>query len=582
MPTPSRTNITNWALVIVALGIVGVGVLVPKWDIGVGPQRLVLWVSTGLLLLAAAWIIGKASKPGPWGWLVDERNRMSLGRLQALVWTMLIASALYTAAVTNIASPVRVPCSGDPVPPAPTTTPGAQTPAPTAIPTAPATPPSPTLAPTAGPGSVAKLDAGCPLQIDIPAQLLLAMGISLGGFGLSRLALNSKEDVPADESEADQTLGNQSPSTLSAPGHGHTRADKDTLHEGVIVRNAEPTDASLSELFMGEEVGNLDKLDIGKLQMAFFTLTLVVSYGSEIWRLFSGNRPFIDGLPPLDQGMVNLLALSHGGYVGNKLLPHSARDSLTAVDVQATPAPNDQQWNNTQQVVVLLAAHSPGGPAASAITWSKSGAEVSPPVTAVPPIPITVSIEGSTAITYFASSRPDTARVYTVNIDRTPPTVSAPADKTVDATAQGKTRVDFAAPTATDKPSGIASIVCNPESGSLFDIGKTQVTITATDLAGNPAQGIFNVVVRGVPEQLKSLADELRNSATGATPAAGANAAAAIAADFDPSNPTAVCARLDDLRTQLAGMRSGNPLSDAVADDFVKRVEQVKRVAGCP
>jgi Tol biopolymer transport system component len=60
--------------------------------------------------------------------------------------------------------------------------------------------------------------------------------------------------------------------------------------------------------------------------------------------------------------------------------------------------------------------------------------------------------------------------------------------------------------TATDDTDPNPTVSCSPESGSVFPIGDTTVTCTATDTSGNSATGSFSVHVQGVDEQL----DELR------------------------------------------------------------------------
>ena len=55
--------------------------------------------------------------------------------------------------------------------------------------------------------------------------------------------------------------------------------------------------------------------------------------------------------------------------------------------------------------------------------------------------------------------------------------------------------VDYALPTASDLVDASVDVVCTPESGSVFDIGATTVTCTATDDSGNLATASFEVLV---------------------------------------------------------------------------------------
>ena len=55
--------------------------------------------------------------------------------------------------------------------------------------------------------------------------------------------------------------------------------------------------------------------------------------------------------------------------------------------------------------------------------------------------------------------------------------------------------VNFIAPVATDNSGVTPTVTCNPASGSVFIVGSTPVTCTATDGSGNIAQSNFNVIV---------------------------------------------------------------------------------------
>ncbi len=55
--------------------------------------------------------------------------------------------------------------------------------------------------------------------------------------------------------------------------------------------------------------------------------------------------------------------------------------------------------------------------------------------------------------------------------------------------------------TATDLVDGPLTPTCTPPSGSLFPVGTTTVTCTATDSEGNPATGSFTVTVTAPPPE---------------------------------------------------------------------------------
>ena len=86
--------------------------------------------------------------------------------------------------------------------------------------------------------------------------------------------------------------------------------------------------------------------------------------------------------------------------------------------------------------------------------------------------------------------------LFTV-IDTTNPTITCPANVTVNAAAGATSAVvSYPAPVATDNQPGV-TFTCNKASGSSFNVGNTTVTCTATDTSNNTASCSFNVNVVG-------------------------------------------------------------------------------------
>ena len=78
--------------------------------------------------------------------------------------------------------------------------------------------------------------------------------------------------------------------------------------------------------------------------------------------------------------------------------------------------------------------------------------------------------------------------------DTTAPELTGPASKTVEATSPDGAEVSFEA-TADDARDPDPTVTCDPASGSLFPVGETTVTCTATDAAGNSSSATFRVTV---------------------------------------------------------------------------------------
>ncbi len=85
----------------------------------------------------------------------------------------------------------------------------------------------------------------------------------------------------------------------------------------------------------------------------------------------------------------------------------------------------------------------------------------------------------------------------TVKIDVTPPVLTVPATITVNAASSAGASVAYTV-TASDWFDPSPVVACVPPSGSVFPIGTTTVTCTATALSGNQSTATFSVVVRGL------------------------------------------------------------------------------------
>lgn len=222
-------------VIVIAIGVIGISLPRSGGQLALIGQRTVLaWLAIAALMAAFAAVAGHGVTGFARGVLIDERHRVTLGRLQMLIWTVLVLSAYLTAALANI-----------------------------------------------GRG------AGSPLSVDIPSELWLAMGISTASLVAAPAALAYKERRYSAELQ-------------SWPSEADSR---------------------FSDLFRGEEVGDRDHLDLGKVQMFLFTVVLVLAYGLAVAEMFDDTTGAFTSLPAIDDGVVTLLAISHAGYLTRKALP---------------------------------------------------------------------------------------------------------------------------------------------------------------------------------------------------------------------------------------------------------------------
>lgn len=87
--------------------------------------------------------------------------------------------------------------------------------------------------------------------------------------------------------------------------------------EGLIHRNQSAQEASWIDIFRGDEVSNYTIVDVSKVQMFFFTLAIVCTYGVLIWLSMNADqmRMATASFPTFSESMNALLGLSHAGYL---------------------------------------------------------------------------------------------------------------------------------------------------------------------------------------------------------------------------------------------------------------------------
>jgi hypothetical protein len=256
---PQWTGRHTFSLLVIIVMMVLAGALFPV------QARMWSWILTLLLLAAFAAVAGQGIT-GVWaGLLIDERNQISLSRLQLALWTIVVLSAFFAAALSNLAT-------GQPN----------------------------------------------PLAITVPSELWLLMGISTTSLVASPLIKNTKQSVQPDEEEKRQTFDRL------AKQMGVEKVEEVVSNRGQLVIHLHPEDAQWSDMFRGEETGNAGHLDLGKIQMFYFTLILVLAYAVGLGRTFSGSESDFSAFPAVDPSMVALLGISHVGYLTNKAISHSA------------------------------------------------------------------------------------------------------------------------------------------------------------------------------------------------------------------------------------------------------------------
>lgn len=219
------------------------------------------WFTMFIILAVFIFGVGRALT-GTWkSLLIDERNKQSLSRLQLVLWTGLVTSAIAAAVAWNI-----------------------------------------------------HMGAADPLGIQIPQEILLLLGISA-------TALVGSNFIKQEQSKT--------PTTVQAEKSFNEITSGELTEEGKLAANVSLVQARWTDMFRSEGTNNYPKLDIGKIQLFFFTIVSVLAYAAAFAK--TAFRPFeieVEGMdgsplgrfefPSVEGSVVGLLAISSFYYLANK------------------------------------------------------------------------------------------------------------------------------------------------------------------------------------------------------------------------------------------------------------------------
>jgi hypothetical protein len=152
----------------------------------------------------------------------------------------------------------------------------------------------------------------------IPASVAAALGIAAGSPMISALILPTKDksQLPYEIRGGDADLSKRGVPFFGAASEGLDKRDS-------------PAQASLADVFMGEERANADTVDVSRLQNVVITITLVLGFFSILVEMTSvitakaifeasKDRAVFTSLPELGATFTSLLFVSHATYLVSK------------------------------------------------------------------------------------------------------------------------------------------------------------------------------------------------------------------------------------------------------------------------
>lgn len=194
---------------------------------------------------------------------------------------------------------------------------------------------------------------------------------------------------------------------------------------------------------------------------------------------------------------------------------------------------------------------------------------------------------GTTTLTYSATdahgNTGSATQVVTV-VDNTQPVISCPANITIEPTCPTGAIATYTTPTATDN-CGVQSVTRNAgslASGSVFPIGTTTVTHTATDIYGNQSSCSFTVTVKTPQVVIQGLQAAVSASSLTGTQKNGLLAKLSAALQGLNNGQTNVaCNKLAEFNSSVQVLINNGSLSAATGNAWISSSNHVRNTIGC-
>jgi hypothetical protein len=352
-PVIPRLRIALW---LVELGLVAFWGVVVTGLIGFGVAQLGpvgLWAIAALILFILLALAGHEIN-GQWaGVLIDTRNKLSLSRLQITLWTVMVLSAYLTLALPRVAA-----MAGR------NATLSQQQALDISFPEQLIVAMGISAVSFAGANLIKSSKQTRQFKIDsrsTPEAALARREQAKRDIETAKADVNAKfarksdQKNSADAAQADadaapadaakKIRAAQEAALLRKYTNDHDAAINDlaartqalqaaedeltalTAAQGLLHKNADPAEASWSDLFRGEEIGNYKLVDMSKVQMLFFTLIVITTYVAAVAGLLRDVETLRTAasisFPAFSDSLNALLGISHGTYLSVKSVDHS-------------------------------------------------------------------------------------------------------------------------------------------------------------------------------------------------------------------------------------------------------------------
>ena len=192
---------------------------------------------------------------------------------------------------------------------------------------------------------------------------------------------------------------------------------------------------------------------------------------------------------------------------------------------------------------------------------------------------------GLSGVTAIAAGGQHTVVVQSASADTTPPVITCPANvEVILSLGQLSAVVNYPAPVATDD-SGSVTVTSSPASGSVFPLGMTTVTATATDPSGNHATCTFSVALLSPQDATRLLVAAVNQlAALGTLSAGNANSLTSklnnAIARMNAGNATAAANQLQAFINEVNALVRSRRLAAATGAGLIDAARQIIAVLG--
>jgi hypothetical protein len=349
-PGRSRGRVALWIILAVAVVFwAGIGIGIGQATIDrVGP--LTLWGVTIVFMVVLLALAGHEINGQWFGVLIDSRNKVSLSRLQITLWTVLVLSSYLTIALPRVSAMV-----GE------TPTLDVANVLDIRFPEELIVAMGISAASFAGSSLIQSNKKGKQIKVDAR----LSPDAAQARRDQAAAALKTAEDVLLDAVQTEASRKDELDKAQQALAGGTGTQDKvdaaetkynsalidkekatkdrdakkkalETVEseladilatQGLLHKNADPSEARWVDLFRGEEISNFKLVDMSKVQMLFFTVVIIAAYAAAI----SGVLRDLNALrmsafiafPGFSESLNFLLGISHGTYLSVKTIDQS-------------------------------------------------------------------------------------------------------------------------------------------------------------------------------------------------------------------------------------------------------------------